>query len=512
VVEDYEDERRYVRSEIATQLGIRSNLGVLIPMSNGLFGGIAVQSTRPRHFGAEQVDFLQSIANTLAAAIERGKAEEQLARLARFDSVTGLPNRILFRDRLEQVLAQAKRNDWLVGVMFVDLDRFKAVNDRLGHDYGDKLLARSGDTVGRLSGDEFAVLLPNLSRADDAGLVAQKLLTALSQPLDLDGHKAYVTASIGIAMRPSDGEDADTLLHNADTAMYRVKARGRNGYQYYMPEMNARAHERLDLETDLRGALERREFTLRYQPKVRLRGNRLCGFEALLRWQHASRGLVGPNEFISLLEDTGLIVPVGEWVLREVCRQITVWQRAGLEVVPISVNLSARQFQYGNLEETVMRLLTEAGVAPRLLEIEITESLLMHDGDAAAHCLHALKEFGVGVHVDDFGTGYSSLSYLQRFPLDALKIDRSFIYNVAGGGDDAAITRAIINLAHSLKLNVIAEGVETRAQLDFLAKNGCNVVQGYLLSEPVAAEACEAMLLDGSRLGLRKRRERAPRD
>jgi diguanylate cyclase (GGDEF)-like protein/PAS domain S-box-containing protein len=522
VVGDYEEDRRYARSALAAQLGVRSSLGVVIPMSDGLFGGLGVQSTRPRHFSTDQVSFLQSIANTLAAAIERGKAEEQLTRLAQFDSITGLPNRVLFRDRLEQVLEQAKRNDWLVAVMFIDLDRFKVVNDRLGHDYGDRLLAaigarltqdlRGGDTVGRLSGDEFAVVLPNLARVDDAGLIAQKMLKALSQPLDLDGNRAYTTASVGIAVFPSDGDDAATLLRNADTAMYRVKARGRNSYQFYMPEMNARALERLELETDLRGALERGEFVLRYQPKVRLRGGRICGFEALLRWQHPRRGLISPEHFISLLEDTGLIIPVGEWVLREVCRQIQAWAGDGLEIQPVSVNLSARQFQQSDLDQTIRRILADHGVPPALLEIEITESLLMQDSEAAAHTLQALKDSGVGVCVDDFGTGYSSLSYLRRFPLDALKIDRSFIDDLAANGDDAAITSAIINLAHSLKLDVVAEGVEAEAQLAFLAKRGCDMAQGYLFSEPIGPRECEPLLRGERRLATRGHRAPTVRD
>ncbi len=510
VIDDFDTERRYRRSELAASLGLRSSLVVPIPGKGGAYGVLAIQSRQPRRFDERHVAFMQSVANTLAAAIERAQAEERLTRLAQFDTVTGLPNRLLFRDRLEQVLAQARRNRWLVGVMFIDLDRFKIVNDTLGHDYGDTLLARvaerlsgatrAGDTVGRLGGDEFAVALSNLSRPDDAGMIAQKLLEALSAPFDLGGYKSYVTASVGIAVHPADGQDADSLLRNADTAMYRVKSRGRNGYQFYMPEMNDRAVERLEMENDLRSALERGEFVLHYQPKVRLRGGRIYGLEALLRWNHPQRGQVSPEDFIPLLEETGLIVPVGEWVLREVCRQIGGWQRTGVRVPPIAVNLSPRQFQQKDLERTVRRILDEGGVAPELLDVEITESLLMHDTEAAAKTLRVLKDCGVGISVDDFGTGYSSLSYLRRFPLDALKIDRSFIDDVSGEGDDASITLAIINLAHSLKLDVVAEGVETGEQLAFLAAHGCDAVQGYLVSPPLPAADCEAMLRAGTRV------------
>ncbi|MGB7541155.1 MAG: EAL domain-containing protein, partial [Burkholderiales bacterium] len=512
VVEDYEEDKRFTRSQLALTHGIRSSVAVVVPKADGVFGALGIQSRQPGKFSTEQVSFLQSIANTLAAAVDRKHTEEQLTRLAQFDTTTGLPNRVLFHDRLEQSLVQGKRNDWLVGVMFIDLDRFKVVNDTLGHNFGDKLLVevgarlvqsvRGGDTVGRLSGDEFAVVLSDLARADDAGLVAQKVLEGFSAPFDLDGHKAYVTASIGIAVSPGDGLDPDVLLKNADTAMYRVKSKGRNAYQFYMPEMNERAVERLELETDLRGALERGEFFLHYQPKVELRSHSVIGFEALLRWKNRNKGLVPPAEFIPLLEETGLINPVGEWALREVCRQIKAWQRSVVKALPVAVNLSARQFQQKDLDVKIRQILAENGVDPALLEIEITESFLMHDAELAARTLQALQDSGVRVSVDDFGTGYSSLSYLRRFRLDALKIDRSFVDNVVANGDDAAITLAIINIAHSLKLNVVAEGVETEAQLNFLSANGCDAAQGYLFSKPVGAEECERMLREGRRLKL----------
>ena len=439
---------------------------------------------------------------------DRKRVEEELTRLAQFDAITGLPNRLLFRDRLAQVLLQAQRNEWPAGVLFIDLDRFKLVNDTLGHSFGDRLLAqvaarlarsvREGDTVGRLGGDEFAVALASLAHASDAGLVAQKVIDSLAEPFELDGHKTYVTASVGIASYPADGAQCDTLLKNADIAMYRVKSRGRNGYQFYMPEMNQRAAERLQLETELHGALERGEFVLHYQPKVHLGTRRIEGFEALLRWNHPGRGMISPAEFIPLLEDTSLIVPVGEWVLREVCRQIRAWRDGGFLVRPVAVNISARQFRRKDLDGIVSSALSDAELDALLLHLEITESLLMDDTQATARTLHALKLVGVGISVDDFGAGYSSLGYLQRFPLDTLKIDRSFIDGIGTSQDAAAITLAIINLAHNLKLGVIAEGVETQGQADFLSKSGCDQAQGYFFSRPLGVRDCEHLMRSGA--------------
>jgi diguanylate cyclase (GGDEF)-like protein/PAS domain S-box-containing protein len=446
----------------------------------------------------------------------RKEAEERLAYLAQFDSLTGLPNRHLFRDRLMQSMAQATRLAKPMAVLFIDLDRFKLVNDTLGHGAGDHLLKeatrrlraclRPGDSVGRFGGDEFGAVLADLGKPGDASVVAQKIIDALAQPFHLDGHETYVTASIGITLFPADGDDAGTLIMNADTAMYRAKEQGRNTYQYFTREMNERAMQRVKMEASLRRAIERSEFLLHYQPKVRLDSGEVCGFEALLRWQHPERGLVSPMEFIPVLEDTGLIVPVGEWVMREVCAQIKRWQASGLRVPPVAVNLSARQFQQKGLEESVRRLLAEAGVDPDLVQIELTESLLMKDPEAAERTLQGLKESSLRLSVDDFGTGYSSLSYLKRFPIDALKIDRTFIRDVNVDPDDAAITVAIIGLAHSLKLKVIAEGVETEGQLEFLAQHGCDEIQGYLFSLPVGADECADMLREGRKL--RKTRSR----
>ncbi|MGB7543756.1 MAG: diguanylate cyclase, partial [Burkholderiales bacterium] len=350
----------------------------------------------------------------------RKEAEERLSYLAQFDTLTGLPNRHLFRDRFAQTLAQAQRNNRLVGVMYIDLDRFKIINDTFGHAAGDKVLVqvaeglnqalRSGDSVGRVSGDEFAVVLSNLAKADDAALVAKKALMALARPFDLEGIQTYTSASIGIAIFPDDGGDADGLLKNASTAMHRVKEKGRNNYQFYLPEMNERAVRRLQLESGLRGAIERKEFLLHYQPKVELASGGISGFEALLRWQHPERGLVSPAQFIPILEDTGLIIPVGEWVMLTVCDQINAWQSQGIKPRPVAINLSARQFQQKGLDATVARLIQETGIDPALLELELTESILMSDAEEAVGTLKNLTASGVRLTVDDFGTGYSSLA------------------------------------------------------------------------------------------------------
>ena len=440
---------------------------------------------------------------------KRKLAEDKLNYLASFDTVTTLPNRYVFTDRLGQMLAQAQRNNWSVAVLFVDLDRFKTVNDTFGHAAGDDLLrqaaqrmqdcVRTSDTVARLSGDEFAVMLSNLARTDDAGVVAQKIVESLVAPFSLKGEKAYISASVGIALYPSDGDNPDVLLRNADTAMYRAKSEGRNGYQFYLPQMNERLHHRQQLELQLRGALDRNEFLLHFQPKASLATGAITGFEALLRWQYDGK-LVPPSEFIGVLEDTGLIVQVGDWILNAVCAQIKQWQQQGIDPRPVAVNLSARQFQVKNLADAVGRALRQHKVAPELLKLELTESLLMSDAEESVQTLYHLKILGVQLSVDDFGTGYSSLAYLKRFPLDELKIDREFIRDAVSDPDDAAITLTIINLAHSLKLKVVAEGVETEGQLNFLRYHGCDEIQGYYFAKPVTADLCAAMLQGDRRL------------
>jgi EAL domain-containing protein (putative c-di-GMP-specific phosphodiesterase class I) len=359
---------------------------------------------------------------------------------------------------------------------------------------------RTGDTVCRFSSDEFGVALSDLQNPGDVGRMAQKILDALSEPFVLEGHETYLSGSIGISLYPADSDDAEALIANAGVAMARAKEEGRNRYQYFTREMNERAHRRVQTETALRHALERREFLLHYQPKVELETGTICGFEALLRWQHPEKGLVSPLDFIPVLEETGLIVPVGEWIVAEVCRQIALWQGAGIQPRPVAINLSARQFQEEGLLESVRRALSGTGIDASLIQFEITESLIMKDPERAANSLRSLRDAGFKLSVDDFGTGYSSLAYLKRFPLDALKIDRAFVREVDANSDDAAIALAIIGMAHSLKLKVIAEGVETESQLNFLRERGCDEIQGFYFSRPLPAAGATEALRAGLRL------------
>jgi len=509
ITEDLAKEERFSDSPLV-RMGVRSGIQVPIFGTAGTFGILSAHARAAHHFGVDDASFLQSVANILAVAIERRSAEERLERLAQFDSLTGLPNRHLFHDRLLKTVAHARRSGQPMAVLFIDLDRFKLVNDTQGHSAGDKLLkeaaerlaqcVRSGDTVGRFGGDEFGAIVSDLSKPGDAGVVAQKVLDALAGPFKLDSHDTYVSASIGITLFPADGDNPEALVMNADTAMYRAKEQGRNTYQYFTREMNERALARVRMEAALRQAIDQKEFLLHYQPKVALESRLISGFEALLRWRHPERGLVLPGEFVSVLEDTGLIVRVGERVLRDVCEQIQAWQRSGLAVLPVTVNLSARQFQQKDFESIVRHILREAGIDPSLVQFELTESLLMSDPQGAARTLRGLKDSGVKISVDDFGTGYSSLAYLKRFPIDALKIDHSFIRDITTDPEDAMITLAIIGLAHSLKLKVVAEGVETQEQLELLAANGCDEIQGYYFSIPTTAEECERMLKENRRL------------
>jgi len=437
------------------------------------------------------------IAGIGADVTERKEAEEKLLYLAHYDGLTGLPNRVLFFDRLRQTLAQAGRRERLAAVMFLDLDRFKVVNDTLGHAVGDELLrhvaqrlagcVRLGDTVARFSGDEFVLIVNDLHESEDARHIAQKVLQAFEDPFRVGGHEVFVSTSIGISMFPSDCGDEQALLKNADSAMYRAKESGRNNFQFYTREMNARAMHRLELENSLRHALEREEFRLHYQPKTCLHTGKLTGVEALLRWERPGHGLVAPADFVPLLEDTGLIVPVGEWVIAEACRQLTAWRASGRDPVSIAINISARQFATRNLGEVIKRVLDTHDADPRFIELELTESLLMVNTEEAVRTLEYLKSLGLKLSIDDFGTGYSSLSYLKRFPIDALKIDRSFIDEITTDLDDATITRAVIGMAHNLGLKVVAEGVETEEQLKFLSANGCDEAQGYYFARPQPA-------------------------
>ncbi|HYD56272.1 MAG TPA: EAL domain-containing protein, partial [Burkholderiales bacterium] len=447
----------------------------------------------------EECKFLDAAASVLSAGLRRIESESRLAFLAQFDALTGLPNRALLADRFAQMIVQARRRASLLGVLFIDLDHFKLVNDSLGHAGGDALLkevaarlqgcVRAGDTVARISGDEFAVLLADLARAEDAALVAQKILDRLAEPVAVAGKETFVSASIGIAAFPADGADAETLLRAADAAMYRAKQAGRNAYQFFTPEIDQRTRARAQLGSELRRALERNEFELAYQPKISLRTGEACGAEALLRWRRPDGEVVSPAQFIPVLEETGLIVAVGEWVLTRACADLKAWQAAGLRVVPIAVNLSARQFRQSDLEARIRSIIEAAGVAPGLLELEITESQLMQDPEHAVRVLEALHAAGIGIAIDDFGTGYSSLSYLTRFPVSSLKIDRSFVADVLSDRADATIVRTVVDMAHSLGVTVVAEGVETEAQAAFLSALGCEQAQGFLFARPMPAAA-----------------------
>ena len=436
----------------------------------------------------------------------RKEAEEKLVYLAHYDTLTGLPNRNMFYDRLTHAIAQARRRNRMVAVLFLDLDRFKVTNDTLGHSAGDDLLrqvaqrlserVRVGDTVGRFGGDEFGLILSDLRCIEDAEAVAEKIMEAFGSPFTLGTSEVYVSGSIGISLYPADSSDESTLMKNADAAMYRAKEAGRNNFQFYTAEMNERALHRMEMEHSLRRALERREFRFHYQPKVELATGRITGVEALLRWVRPGRGMVHPIEFIPLMEDSGLIISIGEWLIDEACRQIKAWERAGLQPVPVAINLSARQFAFKDLGPTIRRVLEANAVAPELLQLELTESSLMASTEDVVETLRQLKSLGVHLSIDDFGTGYSSLAYLQRFPIDALKIDRSFMSDIASDRDDATIVRAVIGMAHNLGLKVVAEGVENEVQLSFLMAHGCDEMQGYYYSPPLEGEACTALLLN----------------
>ncbi len=446
---------------------------------------------------------------------KRKEAVEKLDLMAHFDSLTGLPNRILLKDRVEQAISASRRSERKTGVLFLDLDNFKNINDSFSHSFGDLLLhavserlkdvTRESDTIARIGGDEFIVLLSGIEGSNDAARVAKKITESTKEPFTLENRLLNITASIGISIYPDDGTDYDTLIKNADTAMYRAKEVGRDTYQFFTQEMNDRVFERLSMENNLRRAIERKEFTLHYQPQVNIETGEIIGMEALIRWQHPEMGLVQPARFIHIAEDSGLIVPIGEWVLRTACRQNRKWQKAGLPAVPMAVNLAAIQFRQENLLDTVKKAVRDTDIDPQYLELELTERAVMRNVEDAVAIMQEMKAMGLKLTIDDFGTGYSSLSYLKRFPIDKLKIDQSFVRDITVDPNDAAITLAIISMAHSLGLKVIAEGVETAEQLAFLREHGCDEIQGYYFSKPLPADEFAALsrekirLLNGAR-------------
>jgi diguanylate cyclase (GGDEF)-like protein len=435
------------------------------------------------------------IALSLRILHQRKRMEERVNHMAFHDELTSLPNRLMLSQRLDQALSRHRRAGSQAAILFLDLDRFKVINDSLGHEIGDALLrqvadrlraqSREGDTVARMGGDEFVVLIENYVDLADISARAERLVQQLSAPYVLGSKDCHVTVSIGVSVFPADGNDAQALLKAADVAMYRAKDTGRDGYLFYSAAMNVHTAERLELESDLRHALERHEFLLHYQPKVEVATGVITGTEALLRWNHPRRGLISPMEFIPLAEETGLIVPIGEWVLATACAQTKAWQDQGLPKLDVAVNLSARQFADPMLLPKLTNIIRRSGLEPSSLELEITESLVMSHGESAVAVLQKLKSIGVRIAIDDFGTGYSSLAYLKRFPIDTLKVDRSFIRDIPSDSGDKQITRAIIALAHSLKLRVVAEGVETADQLTFLRSQRCDTVQGYHLYRPL---------------------------
>jgi diguanylate cyclase (GGDEF)-like protein/PAS domain S-box-containing protein len=451
---------------------------------------------------------------------ERKKAEEKIRHLAYYDALTGLPNRQMFKEYATRGLAGAQRDGTKMALLYLDIDQFKRVNDTLGHTAGDELLKifakqingniRGSDilaksqteegmlsSLSRLGGDEFTILLTGLTEVEHAAAAAKRILENLSAPVKISGKEFIITGSMGISIYPTDGEDIDTLLKNADIAMYHAKDTGRNKFQFYSEEMNVSTMKRLTMEAELKKALERDEFVLYYQPQVEAETGTIVGLEALVRWEHPENGLVSPSEFITIAEETGLIIPIGEWVLQTACEQMQAWQQTGFTPLRISVNLSGRQFKQYDIIKSVQNILDATHLDPRYLELELTESVLMNDVEENISTLRKLKESGLQLSVDDFGTGYSSMSYLKRFPLDTLKIDRCFVKDIMTDPNDAAITKAIIALAKSLNLETIAEGVETEDQFTFLRQQGCDQIQGYLISRPLPAEEIVVLLKTG---------------
>lgn len=509
VVSDFEHETRFRLSPVLAQRGVRSGITVAIEGRRGAFGVLGLHSTAPRQFKTGDVDFVQALANVLGDVLERELTNDDIRHRALHDPLTGLPNRTLFLDRLQQATERSRRHpDSLTAILALDLDRFKLVNDSLGHKVGDELLAaaaprlkqavRSSDTVARFGGDEFGILLEDIGGEQDAIDMAERIAGVFTRPFVLDGNEHFVSTSIGIALAEG-GELAEDLLRDADAAMHRAKERGGARYELFDERMRGRAISRLRVENDLRRALERDELTLDYQPLVSLRDRSLVSVEALVRWDHPDRGRIPPSDFIPVAEENGLIEPIGRWVLDRACRQAARWYRARPDAPPLSmsVNLSAAQVTSRGLNDTVAAALRSSGLDPSCLALELTESVMVGDAEELQETLVALKELGVRLVLDDFGTGYSSLSYLTRLPLDALKVDRSFVAGLGREPRDTAITEAIVAMSRALSLEVVGEGAETAQQIAELSRLGCDLVQGYHFSRPVPAGEITRMLSQG---------------
>jgi diguanylate cyclase (GGDEF)-like protein/PAS domain S-box-containing protein len=507
IVTDWDEEQRFEKTLQAQENHMRSGLAVIIEGGDRPFGVLALQSIEPRAYRAADIDFVQAIANVLADAIHRQSTEDDIRHRALHDSLTTLPNRVLFLDRLGHALARLRRQQYApVAVLFLDIDHFKLVNDSLGHQAGDDLLmavatslrqaVRPGDTVARFGGDEFGILLEEIVSERDAIEVAQRIAAAFARPFVLGVTEHFVSASVGIALADDTDQAPEALIRDADAAMYRAKERGRARYELFDEDMRARAVARLRVENDLRRALERRELRLVYQPVISLRDGSIVGAEALVRWEHPERGLVAPGDFIPVAEDCGLIEPIGRWVLGEACRQTAIWHASNPDSAPItmSVNLSARQVAQQDLTVAVSRVLRTTAIDPSCLCLEITETVLLEESEMLGDTLRALRAMGVRLVLDDFGTGYSSLGYLNRLPLDALKVDRSFVDGLGVEPRDGAIVKAVVGMAQALSLTVIAEGVESQVQLAELRALDCDLAQGYLFARPMPAGELGAML------------------
>ena len=505
------DERTRLWHDAAQKAGVKAGAAVPLLRGGRAVGVLLFYSGEKRAFDEEIVKLLERMAENIVFALgnferedERKGAEERIQYLATHDGLTGLPNRAMFSQLLNLEIESARRYERKFAVLFIDLDRFKAINDTLGHQAGDALLneisgrlkasVRAGDVVARLGGDEFVVMVQEVSETGQVAAVARKILSAAIAPMTIAGQECRVTASVGIALYPADAQDEQSLMKDADMAMYLAKEEGKNNYQFYSKDVRSQSLEKMALETNLRGAMERNEFTLYYQAKLDLKSEKITGVEALLRWNNPELGSVPPVQFIPVAEETGLIVPLGKWVLRTACRQNIVWQRAGLPPVCMAVNLSPRQFSDPDLVADIAAVLSETGMAPQLLEIEITESIVMHDTDRAVKVLGAIKALGVRLALDDFGTGYSSLAQLKRFPIDTLIVDRSFIREIPNDAEDRAITEAVIAMGRSLSLNIVAAGVETLEQQTFLREHACDEMQGFCFSKPIVAEEFAELL------------------